>query len=258
MTPGNGNTDGGIMDSYERTHLNADLDGSGNGEGSGSNWSVPWSDLMMVMFVLFVVLFVYSSSTKNAAVLFAADNEAQAAEPEAKGLFTPIEGLIDRISGHAATVGANRMNMYQKAREIVYDSKADGVSVIMEADGSLRMTLRGDVFFASGKSQLDPRSREFLLEAADIVRLNQNMVHIIGHSDGTETGGQGAGGLQLSAMRAASVAQFLVQEGGLEARRFIVSGQGPFRPEVPATSDDMNLKNRRVEIVILTDLIPQS
>ncbi len=67
---------------------------SGDTDTSGMNgWAVPWSDLMMVMFVLFVVLFIYSQSKENIKVIFEGNAQSEVA-------MNPADGLIEMISFH--------------------------------------------------------------------------------------------------------------------------------------------------------------
>ncbi|MBU1249392.1 MAG: flagellar motor protein MotB [Proteobacteria bacterium] len=50
---------------------NFDLLDDSSGEVRGTtSWAVPWSDLMMVMFVLFVVLYVYASTHQEVRFIF--------------------------------------------------------------------------------------------------------------------------------------------------------------------------------------------
>jgi hypothetical protein len=60
----------------------AALRGSGTEVGFGGDWAIPWSDLMMVMFVLFVVLFSY-----------------HAAEREVRSAFEPVDAPRFREPG---------------------------------------------------------------------------------------------------------------------------------------------------------------
>jgi chemotaxis protein MotB len=67
---------------------------SSESDNSGMNgWSVPWADLMMVMFVLFVVLFIYSQTKENIKVIFS--NNAQS-----ETTANPTDDLINMISFH--------------------------------------------------------------------------------------------------------------------------------------------------------------
>ena len=58
--------------SFDSTDCFLDLEGSSNNDiflqrkmPNRIHWSIPWSDLMMTMFILFVVMFIYHSSQKE-------------------------------------------------------------------------------------------------------------------------------------------------------------------------------------------------
>jgi chemotaxis protein MotB len=213
-------------------------------------WVLPWADLMMIMFVLFVALFIYASNKKDAAPLFLAP--ARAAAPEQGGVLGSIEEFLQIFAGRGLTPGAN-LRAYERTREIIYKSDPKGVSVSLEADGGMRMVLRGDVAFAPGRAELSPESQLFLKEAAGVLAVSPNTVHVVGHAeDGEARPGED---LRLSAQRAASVAEFLAR-AGIEQRRLAVTGLGASRPEAAPITEAEQHKNRRVEIVLLTGVEP--
>ncbi len=215
-----------------------------------TSWVLPWADLMMIMFVLFVALFIYANNRKDTAPIFASGTRAETAPRE--GVMGSIEDFLQIFAGRGLTPGAN-LRTYERTREIIYKSDPKGVSVIMEADGGVRVVLRGDIAFAKGHSDLSPESLNFLKEVAEVIRLSQNTVHIVGHAEESET--KAGDDLRLSTQRAATVAEFFIRTG-LAPRRFMATGLGASRPEAAPLSEQEQHKNRRVEIVILSDALP--
>lgn len=207
-------------------------------------WSVPWADLMMVMFVLFVVLFVYASKHKDIALIFGRDSTRAAIDE-------PIDGLIGRISEQRSLLESFRGELALGRAEVLYRSEANGVFVAREPGGRVLAVLHGDLFFDDASDELKPGSQAYLSEIAEIARVSQGQVLLIGHADELERPGPDSFGLSLG--RAAAVAKFFMDQAGLEPRRFTVSGMGAYRPEVPSTSLSNSKKNKRVEVIILTD-----
>lgn len=78
-------------------------------------------------------------------------------------------------------------------------------------------------------------------------------ISVEGHTDNTPLGGGGryASNWELSAARAASVAQYLFIAPEMDEKRFMVVGHGSVRPLVDNRTAENREKNRRVEIIIV-------
>lgn len=215
--------------------------------GNFAEWSVPWSDLMMIMFIVFAVLFVYQATRK----------EAPAPEPrvaETKAPTDPMQAFLgqlnDPVKGGKATFTQARD---AANRETYYQSDNLGIAVVRETDRQVRVFLRGDLFFTPGGDRLVTASEAYLGQIAEILRVSAGAVLVIGHADGGETRTP-EDSLGLSARRAANVAEYFIRTAGLDAKRFMVTGRGAFQPETPASDPEAHKRNRRVEVLILTDI----
>ncbi|MGE4505261.1 MAG: flagellar motor protein MotB [Desulfovibrionaceae bacterium] len=203
------------------------------GVAEATAWAVPWSDLMMVMFVLFVVLYVYASTHKDVMLVFT-DRPAPLGAPELpSALDGAIAGLLARHGGDDP--------------EVIYKSGPSGVSILQEGD-DVRVTLRGDDFFAQGSTALAPGAAGYLLEVAQLLRMSHGDVRVVGYSDASEPGG--VDGFAFTARRAGSVAAWFIENAGIDPGRFSVVGRGDNAPEVPTTASNHENVNRRVDIVI--------
>ncbi len=209
-----------------------------------NDWAVPWADLMMVMFVLFVVLFIYAESNKDVKVLF---SQSSADEAQATSTLDPLIGLIGQIASRADTNGSQEV-VRMSDNQVLYRSRTDGVSVVREGAGKIRVTLRGDVFFGANEDQLKADSALYIQEIADVVRLSVGTVHVVGYASEDES--QGTASFTLSTNRAADVADHLIEEFSVNPKRIIITGRGSYVPELPSTSKANQAMNRRVEIII--------
>ena len=216
--------------------------------GNFAEWSVPWSDLMMVMFIVFAVLFVVTSMRKDAAPVTPPVHTV-----ETKAPTDPMQAFLgqlnDPVSGGKGFTDAKAASV----RETYYQSDNLGISVVRETDRQVRVFLRGDLFFAPGGDTLAGKSSPYLGQIAEILRVSNGAVLVIGHSDAAETKSP-AESLGLSARRAASVAEYFIRTAGLDPKRFMITGRGAFQPETPDTDPNSALRNRRVEVLILTDV----
>lgn len=105
-----------------------------------------------------------------------------------------------------------------------------------------------NIFFDFDQSTLKPISFEELNHLFHFLQKNKNVkIAIHGHSDdrGNETYN-----LKLSASRAHTVMDFLIQKG-IEQERLQSKGFGESQPVVASDSEEAREKNRRVEFLIL-------
>ena len=104
------------------------------------------------------------------------------------------------------------------------------------------------VFFETDSATIKPESAE-VLEAvgAAIKTLDGAAIRIEGHTDDQ---GSDAHNLDLSKRRARAVAQWLIQNAGIDAAQLTTQGYGKSRPIVSGGDADEG-QNRRVEFVIL-------
>lgn len=215
--------------------------------GNFAEWSVPWSDLMMIMFIVFAVLFVYQATRK----------EAPAPEPkvaETKAPSDPMQAFLGQLDDPVRG-GKSRFTQARDAatRETYYQSDNLGIQVVRETDRQVRVFLRGDLFFSPGGDRLATASADYLGQIAEILRVSTGAVLVIGHADLGEANTPEES-LGLSARRAANVAEYFIRTAGLDARRFMVTGRGAFQPETPASDPEAHKRNRRVEVLVLTDI----
>lgn len=107
-----------------------------------------------------------------------------------------------------------------------------------------------NIYFDFNSANIKRESYPILNEVVDILKANPNAtIRITGHtdSDGSESYNQ-----TLSEQRAASVLNYLVQNG-IETRRLSTLGYGESQPVVPNTSPGNKAKNRRIEFIVLSN-----
>lgn len=216
--------------------------------GSMHDWAVPWSDLMMVMFVLFVVLFIYANSHQDVKVLF---SESSAEKAQASSTLDPLIGLIGQISSRVDGRGSQDI-VRMADNKVLYRSRSDGVSVVREGSHRVRVTLRGALFFDHAGNTLKAGAEQYLQEIAEVVRLSVGTVHVIGYASADEA--SDGNGFALSSGRASDMAQYLMNKFEIDPRRIIITGRGAYHPELPGTSQANQALNRRVEIVITNEI----
>lgn len=104
-----------------------------------------------------------------------------------------------------------------------------------------------NIFFATGKWELQPESHAELNRLAKLLTTNtQLQVSIIGHTDDV---GEESDNQKLSERRAQAVVRYLVEQG-VNKQQLTAKGLGESAPETPNISDEARERNRRVEFRI--------
>ncbi len=111
-----------------------------------------------------------------------------------------------------------------------------------------RLDIQGTVYFATGKSVIQPRSFPLLDQIAKVLREHPEIerVRIEGHTDDR---GKADANRKLSQARAEAVRDYLVKQG-VEVARLEAKGFGPDRPVASNETEKGRATNRRVEFVI--------
>jgi OOP family OmpA-OmpF porin len=106
---------------------------------------------------------------------------------------------------------------------------------------------KATIRFESGRATIDPDSQgllDRLIEAA--LRCPTANIEVAGHTD---SDGDPAANQALSAKRAQSVADYLIQ-AGLPADRLKALGYGSNQPLASNDTDEGKAKNRRIELLV--------
>ncbi|MBX7058029.1 MAG: OmpA family protein [Leptospirales bacterium] len=108
-----------------------------------------------------------------------------------------------------------------------------------------------DILFDHNSAQLSPQARQSLARIAEALqRYSDREVRISGHTDST---GNADYNLRLSEGRARSVVRALQQEFNVDPRRLSYRGYGETQPAASNSTPEGRQRNRRVEVLIVTD-----
>jgi chemotaxis protein MotB len=211
---------------------------------SATSWFMPWSDLMMTMFILFVVLFAFAVKDRPVPQVFAPEaDRAVAARLSRQG----SDGLLDVPAGLSLdleNLSRTLSRRLAKYGEEVRVSHQPGVGVVV--------SLSGPRFFAPGRFELPADARPVLDILAEVLFLARTQVLVTGFAERADEAGAEPDPWRLAALRASGVAAYFSATRGLGADMFLVQAMGALKPVLPETSEDNRRANRRLEIVITT------
>lgn len=246
-----------------------------------SHWSVGWADLMMTMFVFFLVLYVHQSQTQEflgpekteviAGEIAPAESPATPAFPKiTDGAPLLTAGSVWKIEGSApaqkiapaAAPPAAAENMaiaesqetlwYRLVHDLIYRQRlSQRASIGWLEDGSIRLRLNTDWLFAPGQAALTPDKPELLRQLIDGLRAFPAPVAVVAHTDSRPLiTSPFAGNWELSAARAGAFARFLSEEQGVAAGRITAAGRADSEPAAAGKEARALAENRRLEIIV--------
>lgn len=239
------------------------------------HWAVGWADLMMTMFVLFLVLYLYPTAQRAQLSLPDQPGSGESAPAlqggrssqtggEVKGQATDGgqgqsgQGRIDEAGEQAKTEALAQSSLRDLSKLIIDDKEFGRLAEIdLAPDRTVRIILAADLLFPSGNAELSPGAKANIKKIAEALKTTPYRINVVGHTDDRPIrGGPFATNWELSVMRATVVTRFLVEEMGLPPAQFSISGHSFYQPQVNNDTEANRAKNRRVEIIVSRDPPP--
>jgi chemotaxis protein MotB len=202
-------------------------------------WLISFSDLMILLFVFFVVLFSFAQSKLE--------------KSDARRIATAI-------SGKGATAAPDPLDEIQRRllKWVVNERVVDAVSINRKED-ALILEIKEKLLFDSGDFRIKAQSKPMVKLMATALALvpAPYRIGIEGHTDETPVRRKGeiVDNWELSVRRALAVMKSLEMDQALESRAVIL-GYGPMRPLAPNFDDqgrplaENQARNRRVTVRI--------
>ena len=253
-------------------------------------WVIPYADLLTLLMALFLVLFAigrtdlekFKKLSEGMQKEFGAGSSTQVVSIGTGDSTSPLDGGSGVLDGRAGNVGGEPTNIQieqarqeaeqKKAQEAVAGLKeleavildqAEGVGVgdkvafRFEGRGLVLTILNEAVLFRPGQATLQPDGLQVLDLVANSLRDIPNDLAIEGHTDSRPISTtRFASNWELSTARATQVLRHLEGLAGWEAQngRLSASGYGDTRPIADNATVEGQARNRRVEIVIVSDI----
>jgi len=234
--------------------------------GGTPAWVVTFADLMSLLMCFFVLLLSFSEMDAQKfkemagemANAFGVQREVEASDTPmgASPIFTnpksgtgsdaqtprPIdEASVDQLT--AATAAALREAL---------GPEIDSGGLQLE-EGARQITLRveEDASFPSGSADVTPAFEDLLMRMAQVLARVPGNLTIEGHTDDVPIQTvRFQSNWDLSAARAASVANALLRHAPIAPRRISVQGHAETDPREPNDGPEQRARNRRVEIIV--------
>jgi len=232
-------------------------------------WLVSYADFVTLLFAFFVVMYAISSVNEGkyrilTSSLISAfgkvglpplpttiiENTANTPEP-----IRPITS--QRKRNGEATLRREKEQMTNMARDILKTLDpliAQGKVRVTQSSRGVSIEINASVLFDPGEAKLTSESSQALYAVATILKNDHHAIQVEGHTDNLPISNVlFPSNWELSAVRASSVVRLFVDRGIPETRLLAV-GHGAKQPVSTNDTPEGRLRNRRVEIMILSAL----
>jgi chemotaxis protein MotB len=228
-----------------------------HGGHHGGSWKVAYADFVTAMMALFLLMWLTMALKPQQKVELSAffqDQDLPKREPQ-ESVILPTYIAKDVQQGTPQfklsqeeklqyEVALMIKQLMQNNPDLQKNSgiSSDKVGVLLHVNSS--------VMFQPGASALKPEAYKLLDDVVAVLKKVKVDLVVRGHTDDLEAGNNGGlGKFELSALRAAVCARYIVEKGGISATRVKAAGYADSQPIAPNTSDENRAINRRVEFL---------
>ncbi len=226
-------------------------------------WLVSYADFITLLFAFFVVMYAMSSvqeqkvnqlSTsiglalgKKAPLVIAPKASPTTAESE----LLP-QSVARRMKSSAQREHSQMKGIAQALNDRLLALVKQGKVRITRSSRGISIEINAAILFAPADARLNPASIAALESIAEILRPHPNVIEVEGHTDNQaiETAAYPSN-WELSAARSSRVVRLLVASG-IQESRMLAIGHGANRPVASNDTPQGRLRNRRVEIQVLS------
>jgi len=219
-------------------------------EGNMDRWLLTYSDLITLLLGLFVILYGMSKidvdkySQVVAALGGVFGNEGGVMEGKR---VMPVE--INPLQ-------AERNSIQQQIQNAVGDLTKQGLVSLTQNERGVTVHLMEELLFTSGSADLKTSSLRTLDTIASVLKKLPNDIRVEGHTDDVPIhNDRFPSNWHLSVSRAVNTGYYIINKHGINPEQLSVTGYAEYRPLVPNNDAASRSRNRRVDIVIVTNVV---
>jgi chemotaxis protein MotB len=240
-------------------------------------WLVSYSDLITVLFALFVVLFASSYRDSQAVrkvsqaihigfnqmgSFHGEATDALSPNPDAPPIPQPLPSLLpgpNAAKDNTAPAGTavDFAELQRQLQAAIGDEIRNHEVVMHVTPEGFVISLKDLGFFNSGQAVLLSGASGKIRRIATVLAQHGLNLRVEGHSDDQPIHTpQFRSNWELSTARAMAVLMLLVDDSGIDPARVSVAGYGQYRPVADNATPEGRQMNRRVDLVVVGSPIP--
>ena len=237
-----------------------------NLENEGSKkagWLTTFNDLVTLLMVFFVLLFTMSTidTRKMQDFQYALQSGLGILGKGKKVAISvkktqPVDNMshiMTQAEGEQMKKGSNLPvgKLFDEIRQL---TQADPEIQVTQTHQGTRLSFKDQVLFDFGRAAINPAGFVFLNKIADELNKMPYLVRVEGHTDNVPIQTRRfPSNWELSVARAVNVVKYFAEVGKIDPHRLSAVGYGESRPLAANDSASNRAKNRRVEILLLTE-----
>lgn len=232
--------------------------GGGGDELRGDEWLATFSDTITLLLTFFILLYSFSSVDAQKfqqvasamQVVMTGQSGDSIVDYTMKNGDVPLVGETTKLGREK---GSDAKDVYDKVNKFVDKNKLKSSVEVKEDGRGIIIQLRDNVLFEVGRADIKPGSKQLLDKINGLIVNLPNEIIVEGHTDNVPIKNEVyASNWELSTARAVNVLRYFIETKRENPKRFTAAGYGEYRPAVPNNSDANRSKNRRVNIVIVS------
>ncbi|MBJ6724844.1 flagellar motor protein MotB [Geomesophilobacter sediminis] len=237
-------------------------------EPNHERWLVSYADFITLLFAVFVTLYAMSQTDKKKIEEVMASMRdsfgfTQSSAPTPSVIESGAMNLIPQAPSKATSTPMRRGKTRGSTKEfkltkasleafLIKSGAQDKVSVSQNQRG-LVVSLKEGGFFDSGSATIKPSAVTLLKDVIESLSEYSNDIRVEGHTDNIPISTSAfPSNWELSTARATNVLRYMMKED-FEPDHLSAAGYGEYRPIADNDSAEGRKKNRRVDIVLLSE-----
>ncbi len=212
-------------------------------------WMVSYADFVTLLFCFFTAMYAISNIDTSKLGKFVDSMRSAFNVEGARGnAISVIEGVQIFVPADVEV----ESNVKEILGTFITDSKGS-IDVKRDTRGVV-ISVADKYFFGTGDSDLKEESKGALDKIASAMLQYPNMIRIEGHTDNVPIrSDKFPSNWELSASRAINVAKYLMYANNIPPGRISTIGYSEYKPVASNDTPEGRAKNRRVDIVILSE-----
>jgi chemotaxis protein MotB len=230
-------------------------------------WLVSYADFITLLFAFFVVMYALSSVNEGKyrilsnSMVSAFRNIPVNSSGSAPMVVPASAPAVPKVSLTSKTQDASRQQQREKMRhvakeilEVMAPLVEQGKVRVLETSRGVSIEINDSILFSPGQALLQPPLAKAMQSVAEVLVAADFPITIEGHTDDVPIrNAQFPSNWELSAVRATTVLR-LFADAGVAAARLTAIGYADTRPVEPNVLADGRARNRRVTILIDSEI----
>ncbi|MFT8887954.1 MAG: flagellar motor protein MotB [Ethanoligenens sp.] len=231
---------------------------------NSERWLLPYSDLMNLLLILFIILYAMSKTDVQKATQvaesirkgFNASQQATQQSPVSQKTTSTNDGASTSATSSSASAATQDWSaLYDQVAKMVSQANLQNNVDLSSTSKGLVITLKDNTLYAPGSAVMNPAGQNLVLKIGDALKqVDYALIIVEGHTDSDAIhNAQFQDNIDLSSSRADNVERALITRG-LDDKKIAAMGRADTVPIAPNDTAANKARNRRVVISIYKSL----